>query len=286
MDAIFKYGLGQHDAFKIKGLTISENAIEQGGAYVVNAKYDTAGNRKLNAKVICGKKETTYFPFRLYNDIYTADYDMYATNTLPHPFYSVIKKSFSPSGDYCFMVVEPECNKTIRDYLEEAHRAQVAHKFKFPDLIKIIREMKAKGWLIGGNIDNACITRDSIVFGSNKYMSPINGIASSSSHTVMNEADIKKANDLLFIGLSFIYAELIYPEEYDVALKYIKENYQDLLIPITNAPRYQPPPQYNPHSNNRLNNRTPAINHQPNLSSNNDELPPPYPRRLSNDPTN
>ncbi|KAI9596190.1 hypothetical protein BDF19DRAFT_495363 [Syncephalis fuscata] len=251
-------------------------------AYIMAASYHVIGDHERYSGVICGKKETKYHTFRLYNELYTEDFNAYQSKSPPHFFYAIIRKFFSKDGHTCYIIVRPECKQMLYNYMDNRQASGELLESKFSELIKIIRDMKAKGWSISDSFHDAYVTNNRIVFKSVSNIRPIKG-PTSSLYGGMTNADIIEANDELWSNLAALYQIFTRTLTFNEALEYVRNKYKDLAIPTIDPPSYYPR-RYGKHHYDPMVDSTPVMDFQGSSTwdSNGQEIPPVYDRGLYN----
>ncbi|KAI9595803.1 hypothetical protein BDF19DRAFT_440103 [Syncephalis fuscata] len=235
-DFVSEYQLGQPGAFGIKSLVINKDAVKKEGAYVMEGKYIVDGSYRLNARVICRNEPTKYLPFRFYQEMYSGDFNMFESNSLQSPFYSVIKKFTLDKGYLCYMTANSMCKKTVQSYRTDKYVEPQVAKSRLLNFISLIKDMKAKGWLIISAVSSdGCIDDNRITFSSIDRMSPMDTAFPTIDGRV-NDNQIIMENERLWMWLAYFYLKTEPSLRYLQALKDVKDKYKDLAISITNPP--------------------------------------------------
>ncbi|KAI9592727.1 hypothetical protein BDF19DRAFT_202516 [Syncephalis fuscata] len=164
------------------------------------------------------------------------------------------------------MIAMPECNHSFFYHIANGFASLQIALSIFSENIKIARDMKAKGWMIGDAIDNGgCITNNHMVFAKYKYVRSIKQLTSEQG----SDSLIIKANEDMWSNLSRLYT-IIYSRSRAETLQHFKDNYSDLLLPTRN------PPNYDYLSDDQL-----SSNSRRGLFSSGSMSPPSYPQRIN-----
>ncbi|KAI9595952.1 hypothetical protein BDF19DRAFT_474866 [Syncephalis fuscata] len=250
-----EYELNQPGAFGDKGLIIKSRPTEHSNGYVMKAKYFAENNRILTGEVICRKKEAAnYFPFNLYDTLYTGNHNIPQDISPSQPFYHAIKLFPTKKGDKCYFIVKPECEGKLADRIDHGFFSRQTASFLFSELVTIIRNMKAKDWTISEAIESdACITNNHIVFTTVDRVRSIKNLISDRA----NDYEILNINILLWKNLIEFYMKTQSSNAFSEALQYIENIYWDLGIIVDNPPTSSP--LYKAYRANAARNRQMAL---------------------------